>query len=302
MPGFGKHGLYQACNNNSEWPFAKVATSIEAFGPDLTIYLGDYIYRESSCPEGNNGCKDTPYGDVLDTWMVDWLVPAAPIHRAAPLVLIRGNHETCECAGLGWFRYLDARDFAGECDTDSDPWIAKIDPLHIAILDTAYLKDDDGGPLVDFFEDEFNALREVFSDGKGWIATHRPIWGIGADDDTGEPYEPTAVLQKAASRAPLTESVELVLGSHLHLAEVINFAGNRPPQLVVGNGGTQLVPSVDLPVQVDGVDIDMIKVFYQFGFTTMELEPDRSWKLSFRDIRGREIEKCSFDGDNVSCP
>ncbi len=297
-----KHGLYQACNNNSEWPLSQIATSIEDFRPDLIIYLGDYIYRESPCPDGNNGCKGTPFGDTHETWMVDWLLPTAPMHRAAPMVLIRGNHETCSRAGMGWFRYLDARDYSNECKTDSDSWIAEVDPLRIAVLDTSYLDDTQGQPLVDFFADEFRDLGNSFTENKGWIATHRPIWGVGADDDTGEAYEPTTVLQEAVRSVPLGSFVELLLGSHLHLAEAIDFVGDRPPQLVVGNGGTQLVPSVDLPDKIDGVEIDMINVFYQFGFVTMELAPTKNWDIAFRDVLGREIETCNFDRTNVSCP
>lgn len=297
-----KHGLYQACNNNSEWPLSQIATSIENYRPDLIIYLGDYIYRESPCPNGNNGCKGTPFGDTHETWQADWLLPTAPMHRAAPMVLIRGNHETCSRAGMGWFRYLDAREYSNECHADSDPWIVDIDPLHIAILDTSYLDDTQGQPLVDFFAGEFRNLGGSFTEDKGWIATHRPIWGIGADDDTGEAYEPTPVLQDAARNVQLGSFVELLLGSHLHLAEAIDFVGDRPPQLVVGNGGTQLVPSVDLPEKIDGVEINMINVFYQFGFVTMEQTPTKNWSLAFRDVLGREIETCSFDRTNISCP
>ena len=57
------HGLYQECNNDSIWPFANVARSVAAYDPDLIIYTGDYIYREAPCPDGNQGCVGTPYGD-----------------------------------------------------------------------------------------------------------------------------------------------------------------------------------------------------------------------------------------------
>ena len=96
-----KHGAYQACDNSSIWPFAQVASEVAAAKPDLIIHTGDYIYRESPCPAGNNGCIGTPHGDNIETWMADWLEPAQPMFAAAPIIAVRGNHETCERAGTG---------------------------------------------------------------------------------------------------------------------------------------------------------------------------------------------------------
>jgi len=36
-------------------------------------------------------------------------VPAAPLLAAAPWLLVRGNHESCDRAGQGWWRFLDPR-------------------------------------------------------------------------------------------------------------------------------------------------------------------------------------------------
>ena len=124
-----KHGLYQESNNNSLWPFARIARSVKEAAPDLIIYTGDYIYRESPCPGGDEGCEGSPYGDTELTWESDWLGPARPIHDAAPLVLIRGNHETCSRAGHGWFRYLDAHSNRPECLESTDPWVISFKSL-----------------------------------------------------------------------------------------------------------------------------------------------------------------------------
>src|SRR5215831_8487936 len=100
-------GKYQECNNPAAWPFAQVAASIAAAKPDLVIHVGDYLYRESACPPRDAGCARSPYGDDWPTWKADFFAPAAPALRAAPWIVVRGNHENCKRAGAGYFRLLD---------------------------------------------------------------------------------------------------------------------------------------------------------------------------------------------------
>jgi hypothetical protein len=295
------HGLYQECNNNSLWPFARVARSVAAAAPDAIIYTGDYIYREDECPEGDNGCKGSPSGDNQKTWEADWLVPAAPVHASAPLVLIRGNHETCKRSGTGWFRYLDARPLPAECEDSTDPWVVDLGAVQVGVMDVANTKDQNGEPLDWLFAQQLDELDRVLTK-RSWIATHRPFWGFGADDDTGELTQPTEVLQDAVREAGLPQTTHFLIGAHIHLAEVLDFGGKRPPQLVAANGGTQLVPYVDPPEKIDGVAIRSSTVIYQYGFVVMDREGRNHWSISFRDIEGRELERCRLRGRRVFCP
>ena len=100
-------GKFQDCNNPTLWPFAQVAQSVADAKPDLVIHVGDYLYRESACPTGDAGCARSPYGDDWPTWKADFFAPAAPALRAAPWIVVRGNHEICRRAGPGYFRLLD---------------------------------------------------------------------------------------------------------------------------------------------------------------------------------------------------
>ena len=63
----------------------------------------------SSSPAGLAGCAGSPFGDNWPTWQADFFAPAQPLLRAAPWVVVRGNHEDCSREGLGWFRFLDPR-------------------------------------------------------------------------------------------------------------------------------------------------------------------------------------------------
>lgn len=289
------HGLYQECNNDSLWPFARVAESVRRYDPDLILYTGDYIYRESPCPPGDNGCAGSPYGDNQATWEADWLVPAAPVHQAAPLVLARGNHEICSRAGTGWFRYLDARPLTTPCLDSSDPWLVPFDSIQVGVMDTANI---DG--LEGLFAEQLDQLDAEFTK-PSWILTHCTFWGYGADDDTGELTTPTEELQEAVRLAGLPELTHLLVGAHIHLAEVLDFGGKRPPQLVVANSGTQLVPRVDPPKEIDGVAIRDQEVLYQYGFVALESHGAEHWSISFRDLEGRELERCELANLRVHC-
>jgi hypothetical protein len=50
-------GFYvQACNDPEQWPFRLIADVVAQMKPDLVIHVGDYHYRETPCPAGNQGC------------------------------------------------------------------------------------------------------------------------------------------------------------------------------------------------------------------------------------------------------
>ena len=111
---------FQACNDTSAWPFAQVAAAAAAAGPDLVIHVGDYHYRENACPAGNADCAGSPWGYGWDAWNADLFTPARPLLAAAPWVVVRGNHESCDRAGQGWWRLLDPRPLAPDRDCN-DP-------------------------------------------------------------------------------------------------------------------------------------------------------------------------------------
>jgi len=52
------------------------------------VHVGDYVYRERACPEGNAGCRESPFGDRLDTWVADFFAPARPLLAANGALLV----------------------------------------------------------------------------------------------------------------------------------------------------------------------------------------------------------------------
>ena len=111
---------FQACNDAREWPFLDVANAAADAAPDLVIHVGDYHYRENPCPAGNSGCAGSPWGYGWDAWEADLFGPAQKLMAAAPWIVVRGNHESCDRAGQGWWRFLDPRPLASRQDCN-DP-------------------------------------------------------------------------------------------------------------------------------------------------------------------------------------
>jgi len=108
----------QSCNDpnpegtDTPYPFAAIAALAAAQNPDLVIHVGDWDYRDNECPAGLGfNCGGSPWGFGWDTWEADVFAPAAPLLAAAPWIMNRGNHEQCNRAGQGWYRYLDTQPF-----------------------------------------------------------------------------------------------------------------------------------------------------------------------------------------------
>ncbi|MCC6193144.1 MAG: metallophosphoesterase, partial [Burkholderiales bacterium] len=96
------YNLYQSCDDPAVWPFERVANAAADAKPDLVIHVGDYHYREGPCDIGNPGCAGSPGGYGFDAWEADFFRPAKSLLAAAPWVVVRGNHESCNRAGQGW--------------------------------------------------------------------------------------------------------------------------------------------------------------------------------------------------------
>src|SRR5580704_8704557 len=63
----------QDCNHSEKWPFPSVAARAAAAKPELTIHVGDYLYREDMCPPAKQSfCGGNPSGDNWETWSADF--------------------------------------------------------------------------------------------------------------------------------------------------------------------------------------------------------------------------------------
>jgi len=274
----------QDCNDMAKWPFQGIATQAAAEHAQLIVHVGDYLYRESPCPAGSEAlCGGTPMGDNWEAWDADFFSPAAKLLAAAPWAFARGNHEDCARAWRGWFYYLDPRPFSGTCAVYSAPYVVKLGKFELVMLDSAAVKEDQAD--AEQIEEYSKELASVHAS-NAWLVAHHPFWGFRTEAD-GKPF-PISVPLEAAWDKSLPKGIKLVVAGHVHLFELLIFDHGRPPQLVAGDGGTDL--AIPIRASVDGSQIQGAKVVtsgsqHEYGFTLMDRKAAQ-WGLSLKTRTG----------------
>ncbi len=321
-------GAFQACKDPKAYPFAQVAASAAAWKPDLVIHVGDYLYRETACPADKAGCADSPWGYGSDAWRADFLDPAAPLMAAAPLALARGNHESCNRAGQGWWRFLDvhplapghACDLAANDDIDNfaTPYAIPIgDGTQLILFDSS---DTTGAAIA---PGDVRAAR--YRDAYGQIAAlaaraphnilvnHQPILGFAAriKDGQAELTPGNGGLQSVF--APLNPglipaNIDLLLSGHIHLWEAVSFSSPHPAQIIAGFSGT-MEDTVPLPAAAPpgaspapGAVVQSLSSWIKgFGFMTLERAGDDLWHVQVHDVTGAVVNTCEIIGSKTLC-
>jgi hypothetical protein len=308
---------FQDCNDPVAWPYAAVVRQAAAMRPDLVIHVGDMHYRESPCPAGRAGCAGSPWGYGEDAWQADFFAPSAPLLKAAPWVMVRGNHESCPRAGQGWFRYLDAHAWPGPeaCEDFSAPFALPLDERtqlivfdSSAVVNRAYQSSDAA------FQRYTAQLREVEQLAKArhhnFFLNHHPVLGFSSSAN-GTPRPGSAGLRSAlAALQPeryYPPGVNLVMNGHEHLFEAIGFASDHPGTLVLGNSGSANGWTVDeakaLSAQpAPGAVVESVATYGGYGFATLDRQGDeKGWLLTEWSVEGKALKRCEIVGRRVSC-
>jgi calcineurin-like phosphoesterase family protein len=293
----------QACNDPKAWPFAAIAAEAAALKPDLVIHVGDYLYRESPCPDGNAGCAGSPYGDNWASWSADFFTPAAPLLAAAPWVIVRGNHEDCARGGPGWLRLLGpvAYDPAAPCTEHVAPYAVSIGAANLVVMDNASAPDTSiDHDLLAGYKSDFAALPELAKP-PVWLAMHRPIWGA-ITGPAGVPVGGNATLIAALGDGQAVNAASLMLAGHIHTFEAMNYAKVTPPGIVAGFGGDNLdVTPVDLSgANLSGTYVKDGMSLPGFGFLMMEQEGG-GWRIDVHRVDGTIEDVCHFANGRVDC-
>lgn len=269
----------QACNDGSKWPLAKVAAHLAAEHPQLVIHVGDYYYRETPCPATGVDCTGSPFGDRRDSWVLDFFQPVAPLFAAAPMVLVRGNHEDCERSPRGWSRYLSGLD-ATECVRHEPMAWVRFKNLQLGNVDSAYDSEFDPTGGSAFIADERDVDTRAGSV-ETWLLTHRP---------------PVAYLEAHRSTESNGDHIATFLSGHIHVFAAATFE-HAPPQLIVGTGGDNLedaaaaeVLAATLPAIVDR----------KFGYAMFE-KSGSGWNVIVKNDDGSVRRHCRLEHRKVSC-
>jgi predicted phosphodiesterase len=281
-----KLGNAQACNDQKQWPFAKIAAEAAKYKPDLVIHTGDYHYRESPCPMWNKSCRNSPHDYNWLVWNADFFTPAAPLLKAAPWVMVRGNHEDCQRAFEGWTRFLDPFTYSSVCKKYSPLYTVTIGDVTLYIMDSSSADDFVSTPeITTQFKNYFTQINNSAANNV-WLTTHKPVWNALATAQQG------TLVSAIAENIP--DNLNLIISGHIHQFQSLNFA-DRPAQLIVGNSGTSLNKWHDSATPkdlvVNGQKVITPLIFSQFGFMTLEIQNEQ-WVGQVRDVDGKVMANC----------
>ncbi|MGN6514821.1 MAG: metallophosphoesterase [Rhizomicrobium sp.] len=297
-----KGQVIQDCNNPKQWPFPEIAAQAAKLKPDLVIHVGDYLYREAPCPDGDRRCAGTPWGDTWPSWNADFFAPAAPLLAAAPWVITRGNHEDCERSGAGFLRLLgpDAINPVAGCTAHLPLYLVPLGDVNLAVMDDADAPDTTiDADLRTQYESDFAALAK--SKKPLWLVMHRPIWG--AVTLYGMNVGGNRTLIAALPGPQALDPVSLMLAGHIHTFEALNYADKLPPTLIAGFSGDALdTAAADLSgVNLSGTRVkDGISVG-GFGFLLMTREKS-GWRIDVHKRDGSVERVCRFADRRLDCP
>jgi hypothetical protein len=282
----------QSCNDpnpnstDTPYPFAAVAALAAAQNPDLVLHVGDYAYRDNPCPPGLGfNCGGSPWGFGWDTWQADLFAPGAPLFAAAPWIMTRGNHEQCNRAGQGWYRFLDTNAYdtsdVRTCDNATydipgtwgtggnfnNPFLVNINSsTQIVVFDTADAKPQSSPSLASSvyastYASELTTAGNLIGTSplpfNIW-SNHHPIFGYATGTPPANPiplFPP--VMNSVFPGTYFPPPINLALHGHTHDYQAIDFAagtladgGTFQPAatLVSGNAGDILDVALPSPI------------------------------------------------------
>ena len=296
----------QHCTSSEKWPLKEILYHISRHSPDLVIHLGDYLYRVDECVDVEN-CG-TVHGDNSDTWKADWLEAAALLFGKSPFLFLRGNHENCDCAYMGWFRYLDSHDNLTDkdkCKDFTDSWMFNATRLDSKNIDF-YVFDSSFGDEEVISDLEVESLNKQFLsilESKSptiWFLTHRPLWSYSSLGN-GKVYYGNLSQAKAFGDL-FPNNVHAILSGHVHLSQALYLRSKEgkhiPMQVIVGNSGALLhsIPGDEVLVEnvtIGNVVADKIKSALKFGFTIVEIQESDidNTLITFYNQFNEEIKK-----------
>jgi hypothetical protein len=253
-------GIFQSCDDPIAWPFERVANAAAATQPDLVIHVGDFHYREGPCDLAHPGCFGSPWGYGFDAWRADFFQPARRLLAAAPWIVIRGNHESCNRAGQGWWRFLDPRPVMPQrnCNVAADDDVGNYSAAYAVpfgrgsdtqflVFDSSWVVTTPVSPTDLMYKNYRAEFEEAFALGartpRAFFISHHPMLGFASNPgDAQNPFKGNPVLQSVLTpmygKALFPPNVDVVLSGHNHLLEILNFSSGHPPQFITATAAT----------------------------------------------------------------
>jgi len=321
---------WQACNDPQEWPFQQIADTAARFDPDLVLHVGDYQYRENPCPADIGGCQGSPWGYGWDTWQADLFKPGAKLLAAAPWIVVRGNHEACNRAGQGWYRFLDTQPYEStrSCNDPANDAIANYtDPYavpighktQVIVFDSSAVPKSTllpNNPAFVKYQGELmqvGALAAANSKGLNIWANHHPLLAfspVAGTTPTGGNPGLLSVMYATYGTEYYPAGIDLALHGHTHIFEALNFSTNHPATIMNGNGGDNLDLNLPDPFPSDAhpdsafgsaVNVEEVADTSTFGFMVGDRDANDKWTFRAYTRNGRLLTSCRFANTKLHC-
>lgn len=324
----GTEGAFQSCNDPEQWTFARIAAIAATTQPDLVVHLGDLHYRESPCPDANEGCRGSPWGYGYDAWKADFFAPAQPLLKAAPWVLVRGNHESCARAGQGWMRFFDTEPWSaqracndpvhdGEADF-SRPYAVKLaDQAQLLVFDSSRALGKpykSGDPALGTYLAQLDEVSRLASQTQSsFFLSHHPVLAFEPSANGAVVRPGNAALQSVmAVRYPqrlFAPGVDVAMHGHFHLFESLSFTTDHPATLVLGNTATASEGAMPSVLSVGGQPFEgaVVEDFWstaEHGFATLDradLQDPSAWTLTEYNVDGVPTLRCDLARGKSRC-
>lgn len=326
----------QDCNDPAAWPLARVAQSISREEPDLIVFTGDFFYREAACPNDlSSECGASPapipglpFKDSALAWQADVFTPMAPVLASAPIVVTRGNHESCYRGGNGYFIYFDPREGTeGTCAPVVQPdgslalpplgvtpsfavdvVVSSTRSLRLVVVDSADGQDCAVSSILPQQRAAYVAAQRLAAKKKeSWLIVHRPVAAWQMNTDCGPNGGWISADQQVGSYGLLGD-YSVMVSSHIHTVETMNIPG-IPPQIVLGNGGTLLESPVPFALPVTGPSFDDSLAYpaptsgwwdISFGYAMVHPKPKGRWQWDIKHVDGTPMQNCVL-ADRMEC-
>jgi hypothetical protein len=223
--------------------------------------------------------------------------------------MVRGNHEICSRAGVGWFRFLDRTLPAKPCESSSDAFLVSLEGLGFVVMDTAQVAEDDSrnNPNSQKRKDANAVARHYDPLGSNvsspaWLLSHAPFNGVLSL--RGTTIVADTVLQETLGNRP-SPNIKMIVSGHVHIFEALNFRNadpSRPPQLVAGIGGANLDKEPDPPISIliNGAALTDQLIANDFGYVVWD-RSGSNWNGTLYNSSGGERARCVLRDRDLRC-
>lgn len=296
---------YQDCSLTKEWPYSQVVDSIAKEDYNFGIHTGDYHYREQ-CTDAKLCPKFGKYiGYVWGAWWDDFYGPSQPLFKK-PWMFVRGNHEDCNRAYLGWAALSpveSTKKFTDPCVVAEPYQWTELEDIVFINFDNAMMEDrkelkkEEAAVWNERFVEIKNRIQALKGKKEIWFLSHKPMFGYIPNEEDAEPKAIGTYMSDLLKSSGLYDQIDFFLAGHIHAQQVIPLPNKV--QLVVAHSGTSLDP-FGRKIMTEKFKTTTDNK-YSFGYAIFEKTGFKKWTFLFKDTKGDVQLTCHSASNKVTC-